>query len=156
MATLIHVISHQKPSLREFQLWLSGWWIWLASMRMRGRFLASLSGLRIWSCHQLRRRWQTQLGSGIAVTVALRTFICHRCGHKKKKGIDFRGLYLHNFLPVVNLLRLYFGILNFYFIVDIWLRTTNSPENTNIYACIIFHHVDKPWITSFISLLFDT
>ena len=33
------------------------------------RLLAFLSGLRIWCCRQLWRRWQTRLGSGVAVAV---------------------------------------------------------------------------------------
>ena len=41
----------------------------LVSMRMRVRFLASLSGLKIWHCHELWCRSQTWPGSGAAVAV---------------------------------------------------------------------------------------
>ena len=44
--------------------------ICLASMRMQAQSLASLSGLRIWHCHELWYRSQMQLGSGIAVALA--------------------------------------------------------------------------------------
>ena len=43
--------------------------ILLVAMRMQVRSLASLSGLRIWRCHELWCRSQTQLGSCIAVAV---------------------------------------------------------------------------------------
>ena len=39
----------------------------LVSMRMQVQSQASLRGLRIWHCHELWCRSQTQLGSGIAV-----------------------------------------------------------------------------------------
>ena len=66
-------------------------------MRLRVRFLASLSGLRIWHCCELWDRSQMWLRSGVAVAVvwassyssdetpSLGTSICHRCGPKKKK-----------------------------------------------------------------------
>ena len=38
----------------------------VASMRMQVRFLASLSGLRIWCCHKLQHRLQMRLRSGVA------------------------------------------------------------------------------------------
>ena len=44
--------------------------IWLVSMRLQVRSLASLSGLQIWYCHELQCRSQMQLRSGIAVAVA--------------------------------------------------------------------------------------
>ena len=44
--------------------------IWLASMRMQVRSLASLSGLRIQCCCELRCRLKTWLGSSIAAAVA--------------------------------------------------------------------------------------
>ena len=44
--------------------------ICLASLRMQILTLAFLSGLRIWYCHELWRRSQMRLGSGIAVAVA--------------------------------------------------------------------------------------
>ena len=73
--------------------------IWLVSMRTQVRSLALLSGLNIWCCHELWCRWKTQLGSDMAVAVAvaytrgyssnmtpsLRTSICRRYGPKKTK-----------------------------------------------------------------------
>ena len=41
--------------------------IWLGTMRLRVWFLAWLSGLRSWCCHELWCRLQTQLASGVAV-----------------------------------------------------------------------------------------
>ena len=72
--------------------WLT---IRLGTMRLRVRSLASLSGLRIWCCHELRCRLQTWLGSGVAVDVvqadgysshstpSLGTSICCKYGPKK-------------------------------------------------------------------------
>ena len=69
----------------------------LASMRTQVRSLASLSGLRIQHCCNLWRTSQTQLGSQVAVAVALAggyssnwtpslgTSICHGCIPKKTK-----------------------------------------------------------------------
>ena len=66
-------------------------------MRLRVQSLASLSGLRIWHCGELWYRWQTQLGSCVAVAVAqagsyscistptLGTSICHNYGPKNQK-----------------------------------------------------------------------
>ena len=66
-------------------------------MRTRVQPLASLSGLRIWHCHELQCRSQVGLGSCVAVAVAwsgnyssnltpsLGTSTCHRCGLKKTK-----------------------------------------------------------------------
>ena len=71
--------------------------IWLRTMRLQVWSLASLSGLRIWSCCELWCRLQMQLGPGVAAAVAqarswnsdstpsLGTSMCHRCGLKKKK-----------------------------------------------------------------------
>ena len=68
--------------------------IQLGSMRLQVRSLASLSGLRIPSCCELWCRSQTQLRSGVAVTVAwagsyssdwissLGTSICCGCSPK--------------------------------------------------------------------------
>ena len=44
-------------------------WIRLVTLRLRVQSLASLSGLRIWSCCELWYRLQMWLGSGIAVAV---------------------------------------------------------------------------------------
>ena len=61
------------------------------------RSLALLSGIRIWSCHELWCRSQMWLGSGVAVAVAkagscssnlipsLGTSKYHGCGPKKQK-----------------------------------------------------------------------
>ena len=67
----------------------------LGTMRLRVQSLASLSELRIWHCCELWCRFQTWLGSLIAVAVAgsyssnwtpsLGTSICHRCSPKKAK-----------------------------------------------------------------------
>ena len=42
----------------------------LGTMRLLFPSLASLNGLRIWRCHELWCRSQTQLRSGIAVALA--------------------------------------------------------------------------------------
>ena len=44
-------------------------WIWLGTMRLWVGSLASLTGLRIWYCHELWYRLQTWLGSCIAVAL---------------------------------------------------------------------------------------
>ena len=85
---------------RELVMWRilgsSHWgrsWAWLLSVRMWVQSLALLSELRIHTCHELRCRWQTRLGSHIAVAVveagscssnstpSLGTTTCHRCGY---------------------------------------------------------------------------
>ena len=43
--------------------------IQLETMRLWVQFLALLSGLRIWHCHELWCRSKMRLGSGIAVAV---------------------------------------------------------------------------------------
>ena len=65
-------------------------------MRMWVPFLASLSGLKIWCCHELWCRLQTWLRFHVAVAVAqagsfrsngtpsLGTATCHRCSPKKR------------------------------------------------------------------------
>ena len=69
----------------------------LVPMRMLIESLASLSGLRMWRCHELWCSSQTQLGSGVAVAVvwagscisdltpSLGTSMCHGCSPKKQK-----------------------------------------------------------------------
>ena len=62
-------------------------------MRVRVRYLALLSGLRIQHCHELWYRLQTRFGYYVAVaeaskyssnlTPSLGTFICCRCSPKK-------------------------------------------------------------------------
>ena len=95
------ITSHwsEWPSSKNLQgvLIVAQWKrIWLASMRMQVRFLASLSRLRTWRCCEPWCRLQMQLRSGAAVAVAqvsgyssnstpsLRTSICCECGPKKK------------------------------------------------------------------------
>ena len=69
----------------------------LVTMRLWVQFLTSLSGLRIWCCHELWCKLQTWwLGSGIIVAVAqagsyssdstpsLGTSICRECSPKKQ------------------------------------------------------------------------
>ena len=67
------------------------------SVGIQVQSLALFGGLRIQSCHKLWCRSQMQLQSGVSLTVAqagscssdftasLGTFMCHKCGHKKKK-----------------------------------------------------------------------
>ena len=72
------------------------------TMRLRVGSLASLSGLRIWRCHELRCRSQTRLRSDVAVAVAragscssnltpsVGTSICRGCSPKNKtKQVTF-------------------------------------------------------------------
>ena len=86
---------------REFLLWRSSIQIQLVSLRMWIRSLALLSGLGIWSCHELWCRSQT-LSSGPELlwvgnyssdlTPSLGTSVFHMCGTKKpeeKKGKKF-------------------------------------------------------------------
>ena len=79
----------------EFPSWFRG--IRLVSMGTRVRSLVSLSGLRIWRCHEVQCNLQTHLKSGIAVAVlwassyssdstpSLGTSIWHWWNPKKKK-----------------------------------------------------------------------
>ena len=62
------VCGHSKLLL-EFLLWFSRLRAPLVSVRMRDQSLASLSGLRIWCCHELQRGSQMWLGSCMAVAV---------------------------------------------------------------------------------------
>ena len=77
----------------EFPSWLSlNKPTQLVTMKTQVRPLTSISGLRIWHCHELRCRY------GIAVAVvqvdsyrsyvtsSLGTSICHESGPKKKKN----------------------------------------------------------------------
>ena len=93
---LIYGDSESEELRTEFLLWLSRLRTRLVSTRMQIRFLASLTGLRIWCCCELWCRSQTQLESGIALAVVLSgshssklaptlgTSICHRCSPKKR------------------------------------------------------------------------
>ena len=58
-----------QEATEAFPSWLNGLGTQLASVRMRVRSLASLSGLRIQPCHELWCRSQTQLGSHVIVAV---------------------------------------------------------------------------------------
>ena len=86
-------LSFQSPGSPGGPVVASGYRTQLVSMRMPVRSLASLSGLRIWRCHELWRRLQTQLRSHTAVagsyrsdsTPSLGTSICRRCSPKKTK-----------------------------------------------------------------------
>ena len=79
----------------EFLLWLTGLRTQLISMRMQVLSLALLSRLRIQSCHKVRHRPQTWLGSyfdsGVGQwlqlwTSSLGNSMCHsRSGPKKKR-----------------------------------------------------------------------
>ena len=83
-------------------------------------FLASISGLRIWCCHNLWWRSQIQPGSGAAVAVAsscsshltpgLGTSICCKWSCKKKKLTKARGPLPHDFpyLTAIYLLTLHY------------------------------------------------
>ena len=89
--------SSTKEARREFPWWLSGLRTRLVSMRMEVQSLASLSVLRIQRCHkrQCMSRcsldlawlwlWCMPAAGSSNVTPSLRTSICCRCGHKKKK-----------------------------------------------------------------------
>ena len=91
-------IELSKNSRKEFPLWLSKNEP-LGSMRTWGQCLASLSGLRIWSCCELWGSLQMWLGSCVAVAVVqadtcssdatlnLGTSICRRCSPKMQKKI---------------------------------------------------------------------
>ena len=59
----------KRRLFREFPLWLRGLRAQLVSVRTQVQSLASFSGLRIWRCHELWCRLQTQLRSGVAVAV---------------------------------------------------------------------------------------
>ena len=61
----------RKVTKQEFLLWLSWLRTQLVAMRIGVRFLASLSGLRIQWCCKLWHRSQMQLGSGVAMAVAV-------------------------------------------------------------------------------------
>ena len=73
-------------------MWLTRLRTQLVSMRRCVRSLASLSGLRIQHCQELRHRSQMQLGSCVAVAVVYSTpcpgtsICCSYSPKKKKKG----------------------------------------------------------------------
>ena len=92
---------HFSAFQREIPLSLSRLQTWLVSMRMGVQSMASLSGLRIWHCHELWYRSQMWLRSCVAVamvwatscssdsTPSLRTSICPGCNLKKKVFLEF-------------------------------------------------------------------
>ena len=92
-----------KYELREFPLRHSGNKIWLVSMRMPVRSLASLSGLGIQCCYELWHSSQTQLRFWVVVVVveasssssnstpSLGTSMCRRHSPKKQK------IYIHTY-----------------------------------------------------------
>ena len=96
-ANSICIVIYMKVIHKEFPLWLSGNKTQLVTMRIWVQSLASFSGLRIQSCHELWYRLQMWLRPHIAVAVAqasncssdltpiLGTSICYRYGPKKKK-----------------------------------------------------------------------
>ena len=98
MAILLECVLLNKPrTKREFPSWLSGKETQLVSMRTWVQSLASLSGLKIWRCHELSCRSQVRLGaddtekvkktSGYRYdsTPSLGPCISHRYGPKKTK-----------------------------------------------------------------------
>ena len=105
--TIAKTTVSKKEAIREFLSWFSREQTRLVSMRMRVPSLASLSGLRIWHCHELTCRSQTWLRSHVAVAVvqassyssnstpSLGTPICLECGPKKK--CLYKPLTWHHF-----------------------------------------------------------
>ena len=65
MQTALTVDRQGVPIVMQWKRIQSG------TMRLWVRSLASLSGLRIWHCHELWYRSQIRLGSGIAVAVVV-------------------------------------------------------------------------------------
>ena len=92
--TVWRFLRKLKIEILEFLPWLSYQQTRLASMKTRVQSLGSLSGLRIWHCHELWCRLQMRLGSCVAVAVAqaggygsswtlsLGTSICYTFGPK--------------------------------------------------------------------------
>ena len=72
MNVLILKIQKEKKREREKGVPIVAQWkrSQLGTKRFQVPSLASLRGLRIWCCHELWRRSQTQLESGVAVAVA--------------------------------------------------------------------------------------
>ena len=103
----------------------------MMSVRMQIQSLALLSGLRILYCHKLWHRSQmwldlALLGCGIGWRLqlhfdcSLETYICHRCGPKKKVNKLMNTYFKSFFILVCNIVnldkyklhKLFFGILN--------------------------------------------
>ena len=97
-------------------MWFSSLRTRLTSIRTRVRSLASLSGLRIWRCCELRCRLQTRLGSGVAVALvwagsyssgsipSLGSSICHEDKKIKNKNklLGILACYLYNPLFLIH------------------------------------------------------
>ena len=66
-----------KELFRVFLLWCSRKQIQLVTMRLQVQSLPLFSGSRIWRCHELWCRSQTQLGSCVAVAVV--KVSCYSC-----------------------------------------------------------------------------
>ena len=91
---------------------------WLTSlpsiMRTRVQSLASLSGLKIWSCHELWCRSQMRLGSHVVVAVAgiyssdwtpsLEISVCHGCSPKRPKDKIKQGNICQMIRPTHNII----------------------------------------------------
>ena len=94
----------------------------IVSVRIRVRSLASISGLRIQRCQKRWPRSQMWLRS-VAAAVALAgscssncspslgTFICYRCGSKKKKEKYVRGELILVFLEIEVTTDIFFSFL---------------------------------------------
>ena len=129
------ILSRAKDSFEivSFQVSVMAQWkrIQLGSMRMQVQSLASFSGLRIWHCHELWCKSQTQLRYGIAVVVVqasgyssnsapnLGTPICHRCGPKKKKRkkkeiVSFISMTFFKHFKILSVFMIYWNKYYFY------------------------------------------
>ena len=116
------------------------------------RSLASLRGLRIWSCHKLWCRLQTQLGSGVAGAGAgpgscssnskpsLGTSISHGCGPKKKKNV-----YIWNSNYLIRWKKL-FNSFHHVLIKDILTKMYFYQFTTSSNSRRFFLVLDKLWI----------
>ena len=98
----VPIVAQQKP-------------IGLGSMRLQVRSQTSLSGLRIWRCHELWCRSQTQLGTHFAVTVvqagscssdqipSLGSSTCGRYGPKKEKKLKKKRTWVYSWPQYIQL-----------------------------------------------------
>ena len=124
--------------------------IQLGTVKLWVRSLASLSGLRIWHCHELGCRLQIWLGSCVAVAVVwagscssdstpyLGTSICRRCSPKKAKR------HTHKKIPTTKAWPS--GI------------TTEFPRWSLCFSLSLFHtphHTSHIPVTSYIKLLYS-
>ena len=95
----VYFLGLGNRSPMDFLSWLRGQQTQLASMRTQVQSLASLSGLRIWRCHEVQCRSQMWLRSCVAMAVVqagswssdltprLGTSICGGCGPKKDQNL---------------------------------------------------------------------